>query len=395
MKEREIGFFEVFHEVSRAVLSALSVHEVTHLISKRIVAALRLKASAVLLLEEDVDRFFVAASHLLSRDFLSKEPWEGDPGIEEVKRGVAFQTVDTHSLRPGPYKDNLEVEGIGAVLSVPMILGERTVGVLSLYSKEKRTISDDELELISALAEIGAVAIENARLFEAKGERLTELLERGGVDYEYDTPLEIYRVKAVSAGEIPPEKSYRYFNRLHRLASTLASHMDADRILERIVREVTDVMDVKACSLLWLNFNTNELELMATTGLSKTYLEKGPLQVDRSIPQVLDGEVVFIENARQDSRIQYPAAAENEGIASILCVPIFVKEKVRGVLRLYSSQSGTYQTDEVEFVKALAEIGGIGILNGRLYQARNNDYSFWRSTMEYLGFGESKDTDPQ
>jgi signal transduction protein with GAF and PtsI domain len=388
MKECKTGFFEIFHEVSRAVLSALSVHVVTHLIAKRIVAALGIKASALFLLDDETGGFVVAASHLLSHEYISREPLEGDPGISEVLEGRPFQMEEISDNSLAGYREVLEKEGIRAILSVPMILEGRTIGALRLYSKGKKVFSDDELELISAIAEIGAVAIENARLFEAEGAKLSELLEKGGVPFEYDPPVEKYRVKAVSSGEVPPEKSYRYFNRLHKLAGTIASHLEVDRILEITVKEVADVMDVKGCSLLWLNFSTNELELVATTGLSKTYLEKGPLQVDRSIPQVLEGDEVFIPNASEDSRIQYPQAAENEGIVSILSVPIIVKEKVRGVLRLYSSDPRSYQPYDTEFVKALAEIGGIAILNGKLYQARNNDYSFWRSTIEYLGVEE-------
>jgi GAF domain-containing protein len=115
--------------------------------------------------------------------------------------------------------------------------------------------------------------------------------------------------------------------------------------------------------------------------------------MDRSIPQVLEGEVVVISDVQKDSSIQYPEAAEKEGIASILSIPIFVREKVRGVLRLYAVDARFYPPEDIEFVKALAEISGIAILNGKLHDAMRNDYAFWQSTMQYLGVADPNDAD--
>ncbi len=390
MSEKETGYFEVFHEVGRAVLSVLSVKEVLHLIAKRVVAALGLKASALLLVDEEGGGLEVAASHLLSRDYVSKEPLGGDPGIEEAMAGRTHLMKDAAGESPPEIRDWVRSERIGSILSVPLVLREKVVGVLRLYTYEPREFTEEEQDLIWALAEIGAIAIENARMFEVKGRELSELLEKGGVEYGYEPPVEKYRVRAIPVGEIPADKSYIYFNRLHRVARTMATKKEMDHILETAVREIAEVTEVKGCSLLWLNFANHELELVAGHGLSREYLSKGPLQLDRSIPQALEGEAVNIPDVKSDLRIQYPEAAQREGIVSILSVPIVVKEKVRGVLRLYSDRPKTYTSDEIEFVKALAEMGGIAILNAHLYQAMNNDYAFWTSTLRYLGVNDSE-----
>lgn len=390
MMVHQTGFFEIFHEVGRAVLSVLSVRQVTHLLAKRMVYALGLKASALLLVEGESDRLGVAASHLVSAEFLAAEPLEGDPGVARALEGEPHLDRKAWVDRPEPRRALLQGEGIASILSVPMGLRGRVIGVLRLYTAEERTFSEDELELISALTEIGAVAVENARLFEEKGEALSRLLEKGGVEYEYEPRVEKYRIRAVHQGGMPPDKSYAYFSRLHRLARAVASQMDGERILETAAREIADAMAVRGCSLLWLNFETHELELVGTYGLSRAYLDKGTLSMDRSIPKVVEGETVYVPDTGRDTRVQYPEAAGREGIVSILSVPIFVKEKVRGVLRLYASESRTYPPEEIEFVKALAEIGGIAVLNAKLYEARQNDYAFWQSTLQYIGVKNSE-----
>jgi len=394
MEAGETGFFEVFHEVGRAVLSALNVHQVTHLIAKRMVPALGLKASALLLYEAEDEVLSVTASHLLSREFLDAEPLDSDPGISRALEGSPHLSEDAFEEYPGPSRDLIAAEGIASILTVPMALRGRVIGVLRLYTGRPRTFSEDEVELISALADVGALAIENARLFEEKGEALSRLLERSGVEYDVPSPTGKYRVRAVDHGAIPPGKSYAYFSRLHRLAGRVAAQMDEDRILETAVQEIAAALDVKGCSLLWLNFETQELELLATYGLSRAYLDKGALQMDRSLPEVVEGETVLVSDTGMDARVQYPEAAGREGIVSILSVPIFVMEKVRGVLRLYSSGTRTYAPDEIEFVKALAEMGGIAILNAKLYEARGYEDSFWHDTLQYLGVTNPDDKTP-
>ncbi len=388
MENHHTGTFEVFHEVGRAVLSVLSVREVTHLVAKRMVAALGLKSSALLLETEAQGGLEIAASHLVSSAFLAAEPMAGDPGIAEALEGRVHLEKDASSR-----EEVARAEGVASILSVPVVLRGTVIGVLRLYTSEERSFSDNELEVISALTDIGAIAIENARLFEEKGEALSRLLEKGGVDYGYEPPVEKYRVKAVPQGGMPPEKSYACFHRLHHLAATVASQMDAEQILETAAREIADALGVKGCSLLWLNFETGELELVATHGLSRAYLDKGALRMDRSLPKVVEGETVLVADTHSDTRLQYPEAAGREGIVTILSVPIFVKEKVRGVLRLYASEPRTYPPEDVEFIQALAEIGGIAVLNAKLYEARNNDYAFWNSTLRYLGV-ERSDEEP-
>jgi GAF domain-containing protein len=389
MTEKEIGYFQIFQEVARAVLSVLSVKEVLHLISKRIVVALNAKASALMLINKETGVLEIMASHLLSKEYLSKGPLDPQKSISETLKGGPVLVEDASTDERIQYKEMASKEGIATILSVPMTIRGAIAGVLRIYTAQPRTFTDNELELISAMAEIGAIAIENAHVFEYKEAELSQLLERSGVDYDYQAPTEKYRIKAVSKGEISPDKSYRYFKELHDLTRTIAADMEAEKIIENVVKEIALAMEVKGCSLLWLNSLTRELELIATYGLSQTYLDKGPLKVDRSIPQALEGEVIFIDNVQEDPRIQYPEAAQGEGIVSILSVPILVKEKVRGVLRLYSSQSTPFAQEEIEFVKAAAEIGGIAILNAKLYQAKDHDISFWMSTLDYLGI-----TDP-
>ena len=56
-----------------------------------------------------------------------------------------------------------------------------------------------------------------------------------------------------------------------------------------------------------------------------------------------------------------------EGIVTILSVPIKTKERVIGVLRLYSGVTRNFTRDEIMLVTALAYLGGLAIQNASLY----------------------------
>ena len=54
-------------------------------------------------------------------------------------------------------------EGIGAILSLPIVYRDKLIGILRLYNETPREFSYKEVEFLTALAELGGIAIENAR----------------------------------------------------------------------------------------------------------------------------------------------------------------------------------------------------------------------------------------
>lgn len=389
MPEKEVDYFQVFHEVTRAVLSVLDVETVLHLITKGIVSSLDTKASALMLLSEKTHQLELVASHGLSQKYLGKGPLYADRSIADALGGRPVLVEDAPADNRVQYREEAREEGIASILSVPMEMRGRVIGVLRIYTAEPRRFSQNEMDLISAIGEIGAIAIENARIFEARGVELSKVLKVSGIDYEYELPITEYRGRPILNGGMDHEKSYHYFRTLYRLTRTITSTMEMEETLEAVVTEIAKTRRVKGCCLFWVNTATRELELVASYGLSHAYLSKGPLSIDKSIPQALEEETIYIANVRTDRTIQYPEAANREGILAMLSVPISVKEKVRGVLRLYSSTATPFGTEELEFAKVLAEIGGIAIINAKLYQERRADITFWKATLDYLGIEDT------
>jgi len=165
-----------------------------------------------------------------------------------------------------------------------------------------------------------------------------------------------------------------FFKLFIEVCKSINSSLEIQEVLKMISRQVPQVLNVKACAILLLNKVDKKLEVGASYGLSEAYLNKGPVDAEKSIVDSLRGKTVLVCDAKHDDRIQYPEEAEREHIASILSVPIQVRGNVIGVLRLYTEQVLEFSQDEIEFVWALAEMGGIAIENARLYDHLKTDY---------------------
>src|SRR5438105_3876586 len=129
-----------------------------------------------------------------------------------------------------------------------------------------------------------------------------------------------------------------YFVALFETAKAVHSSLDLDEVLNELVRNSAEALGVKAAALRLLDPNEHTLELRAQHGLSPDYLAKGPVLVEESDidREALRGEPVVIGDVRRDFRFQYPEAASEEGIRSVLCVPVMLHDRGIGVLRVYA-----------------------------------------------------------
>ncbi len=384
MARKELAYFWIFHEVSRAILSVLDSKEVLRLIVKRIVPAMKLKASSLRLLNEKTNDLELVASRFLSKKYLRKGPLDADKSVPEVLEGKPVLIVDAQNDPRIQYQKEKAEEGIVSILSVPVQIHNKVIGMLRLYTSSPRSFTEEEIEFVSALGEMAGLAIINARMYEKEKERLTRLFKKGGLEPVYKEKIKKYGIKTVTRDTFDTQRSAEFFKILHEVTRDLLYDLNSSDAVGSMVEKAILIMHIKACCLYLLNETTGRLEMVASRGLSNEYLQKGPLDADKSMPDVVKGKTVFIKDVATNKNIQYRDEAVNEGIVSILSAPIFVKGYVIGEIRLYSADEREYDNEEIEFILVLAEIGGISITNTKFYQRLKNDIKFWESTLSYL-----------
>ncbi len=164
------------------------------------------------------------------------------------------------------------------------------------------------------------------------------------------------------------KKEIMNYQTLLKVTHGIVLSRDPEEVALLVVEAVKNALKVKACALLLFNRKIHELEVAASMGLSNEYLNKGPLSAMRSIARSLEDGPVAIWDVTDDARIQYPDAAKKEGISSILSVPIAVREKPIGALRVYSAEPWEATLEDVNFVQAVAQIAGMALEMSRLYK---------------------------
>lgn len=383
-RDKTLEFFSIFYETCQAVLSSGSLPEILQQLVEKTAKGLEVKGSTLRLINQRDNRLELVASWGLSQEYLAKGPLVADRSIPETLEGKTIFIHDAFSDPRIQYRDALRAEGLCSILSVPVMAHSGAIGVLRLFTAEPREFTAEEIEFASALAEMGGLAIANARLFEETGIELESLWKELGIVLPHKAPKQEQRLRWFSIKPVESAKSLEFFRALHEITREVLSTRDSGKVMRLITGRVLTLMQVKACALRLVNETTGELELLTSSGLSETYLQKGPLHADKSVRETLEGVPVLIEDAGHDPRIQYPEAMTREGIASLLSLPIVAQHRVIGLLRLYTAEPRHFSQDEVAFLTALGEIAGIAIMDARLYEASNYDLNFWRATLSYI-----------
>ena len=128
-------------------------------------------------------------------------------------------------------------------------------------------------------------------------------------------------------------------------------------------------LGIMGATIFVLNPELEELEMLASSGLSINYINKGPILVDKSIKLPQNREPVIINDITTGDRLQYPEKAEAEGIRAIVSLPITQRGKIVGALRLYHSAVWNISETDIDYLQVLAQNIGIALMYFRLANA--------------------------
>jgi GAF domain-containing protein len=160
-------YYDALYQVAIALGGSLETGEVLQRLVRGVVEQLGLRAASIRLLQER-GTLETVATEGLSSAYLHKGPVE-----------LTRSLVDREALTSGPvqiadvsvdprfeYPLAAKQEGIVSALFVPLVADGKPIGVLRAYTAQTHRFSSDEVELLTALANLGALAIANARLYQ-------------------------------------------------------------------------------------------------------------------------------------------------------------------------------------------------------------------------------------
>ncbi|MDD6180753.1 MAG: GAF domain-containing protein [Desulfovibrionaceae bacterium] len=159
-------YFSALRDVVLVISSSLEPRDVLHKITEQTARTMGCKASTIRLLDRSGHFLLPSAAYGLSDAYMRKGAVEvKKSGMDgEVLAGKIMHLKDAAADGRFQYPESAKAEGLVSVLSAPLMVDGRAIGLIRVYSAEEREFSEAEHAFMDAVAAISAVAIENARL---------------------------------------------------------------------------------------------------------------------------------------------------------------------------------------------------------------------------------------
>lgn len=311
---------------------ALRESEVIEILLDQAMLAFDARAALVRLLSADGEELLLGGALGLSEAYLNKGiVWMSESGVD--RRVIAGEAIVIDDIRQSPgfqYPTEADAEGLRSAVTVPLKVRENVIGLLRVYLKSADQIGDDEVHLASCLADLGALALEKVRLHQS----------------------------------------------LFRIAEVLNSSLDLQAMLDKMLATVVHEMGLRAGSIRLLDAKRQRLLLAAAFGLSAEYLAKGPVLVANSpVDQgVLAGAIEVLHDVTTGPGFEYPSEAAQEGIRSVLVVPLKLQDRALGVMRVYSARPRHFSNVGMTFLTSIADLVALAVERAELHAVLKNQY---------------------
>lgn len=208
---------ETLFSIAETIISQTTLDDVLTLITRETCQLMDATLCALFLLDEQ-------AGSLVQRAQFGGRRRNSEPivlPVEDSRLGVAINSrkpvylTDARKSDTFEHMEMAEAEGLVSMLAVPLTAASEVLGVLTVYTGAPHRFSNEEIKLLSTLANYSAIAIQRARLHEQtvsveerlrQNERLSTLgLLAAEFSHEIRNPLTVMKMMLHSLGKTIPD----------------------------------------------------------------------------------------------------------------------------------------------------------------------------------------------
>ena len=304
-------------EISKAIASGLYLEDVLRLIVTVTANVMDSKICSLWILDERDRKLKLKATQSISEEYLRERSLAMGEGVVGYVALHNQPMAILNVLKEPLYKEKelAKKEGLVSMLSVPMCIKDRVIGVINCYTSYPRSFSKSEEEMLTTVANQAAICIENSGLMET---------------------------------------------------------LDIDEILKLVLEGVTKNIGFDRARLYLINEKRNVLECKMAVGVDEEKI-KGitlPLDPEDSVVarSILEKQPFIIPDASQDPRVN-PLLKEKLHLQSLVVIPLLAKDKALGAIAADHVEPGKNITSEtLESVMTFAQQAGLAIHNAVMYQ---------------------------
>ncbi len=328
---------DALSQIAQAITSQLDLDEVLNQVTETAMLLTSAGETSIWIVDETSGELFLKAERGIQDDKVRQMRL---PIRKDTYAGQVIDTGKPLQAQRQPGEDQIKVKThylVESLLYVPIILGGVTLGVLSAVHREggKHFNKRDE-RLLLAIADFAAIAIQNARLYQATDKALQR------------------RVKELSA--------------LNEVSHSVNSTLDLNQVYDVLVQQVSRHWPVDAVLLYLLNPQEHVLTLHQSSEFGRG--DTGLLLGEGIIGKVAEsGEVIVANEAKTHpdylSDVDSLFGSDSNSIA---CVPLRVKNRTVGVLALVNKADGPFTDEDVSRLVAFANPVATAIENANLFE---------------------------
>ena len=167
--------YETLIKISRSLSKSRDPEEIIRATVESIKTALNIKGCALFLMNRETKELEVAAATGLSDEYLNKGPVSVLSSIADSLQDGPVAVYDVSDDPRIQYPEAAKKEGIASILSVPIMMGDETIGAIRVYTQEPWEFTLDDVNFVQALAQIAGILIEMTRLYQGQKEHIEVL----------------------------------------------------------------------------------------------------------------------------------------------------------------------------------------------------------------------------
>ena len=160
--------FDSLMKVSHSITSENYIDEILGLIAVVTAEMLNSKICSIMLLDEQKNELFIKASKSLSLEYQRKPNVKAHGSVagEAMRTKQPITVFDVRKEQKYGFRDLAVRENLTSMLSVPMAVKDKAIGVINVYTMEPHIFTRDEIEILQMVANQAAVAVENTHLMQ-------------------------------------------------------------------------------------------------------------------------------------------------------------------------------------------------------------------------------------
>lgn len=361
-RERSIAELSILYQTSRAISASLDLDAILDMIYTQVSQVMDATNFYIAFYDEDKDEVSFPL-FVVDGECQETPPRQHGQGITEYilrhKRAL---------LLPDCVRERMEALGIEPIgreahswLGVPMLSGDRALGVICVQNYEKEYAYDqDHLGLLSTISAQAAIAVRNAHLFQQVQDLASEMERR---------VEERTEELALAVSDLMFERDR--VRTLYSITTELASSLDLERVLNRSLSMICEAIGSPRASILLLDDQAEYFIHRAALGRRKP-LPRGGVRTRYCLGVGLAGwvletrEPVLVPDVNQDPRWLRSDDEQPEGKA-VLAAPLLSGDTVLGVLMLFHPRSDYFTEEHLQLVMTIGLQLASAINNADLY----------------------------